>query len=560
MVDDSRRQSVEGQLRRAVDVVAARPNTEATGEPTISGTPQVDETLTADTSAISDEDGLTNVSYRYQWTAGGSDIEDATSSSHLLTASEQGQTVQVKVTFTDDADNQESLTSAETLEVAAKPNTAAAGEPTISGTPQVEQTLTAHTSGISDANGLNNVSYQYQWLRDDADIAGQTNSTYELVSADEGKTIKVRVSFDDDRNFLETLTSEATATVIAAVTPLTAGFQDAPDKHDGTGVFTFVIAFSEPISISYVTLRDDSLEVTNGSATKAKRVNGQSDRWEITVKPDSDADVTVVLPVTGDCTAQDAVCTRDGTELSNRSELTVPGPAAANSPATGAPIISGTAQVGETLTVDTSGIDDADGMSGAVFSYQWLANDAEITGATSDTYTLVDADLDKAVKVRVIFTDNADNEETLTSEATAAVEPRPNLPATGAPTISGTAQVGERLTVDTTDIDDADGMSGAVFIYQWLADDADIAGATGETYTLADDDLDKAIKVRVTFRDDRNHQESLTSAATAAVEAAAAEESLPTWSAELTVGRFSSYHGYWESEGLGELAPDEFNL
>ena len=560
MVDDSRRQSVEGQLRRAVDVVAARPNTEATGEPTISGTPQVDETLTADTSAISDEDGLTNVSYRYQWTAGGSDIEDATSSSHLLTASEQGQTVQVKVTFTDDADNQESLTSAETLEVAAKPNTAAAGEPTISGTPQVEQTLTAHTSGISDANGLNNVSYQYQWLRDDADIAGQTNSTYELVSADEGKTIKVRVSFDDDRNFLETLTSEATATVIAAVTPLTAGFQDAPDKHDGTGVFTFVIAFSEPISISYVTLRDDSLEVTNGSATKAKRVNGQSDRWEITVKPDSDADVTVVLPVTGDCTAQDAVCTRDGTELSNRSELTVPGPAAANSPATGAPIISGTAQVGETLTVDTSGIDDADGMSGAVFSYQWLANDAEITGATSDTYTLVDADLDKAVKVRVIFTDNADNEETLTSEATAAVEPRPNLPATGAPTISGTAQVGERLTVDTTDIDDADGMSGAVFIYQWLADDADIAGATGETYTLADDDLDKAIKVRVTFRDDRNHQESLTSAATAAVEAAAAEESLPTWSAELTVGRFSSYYGYWESEGLGELAPDEFNL
>ena len=58
------------------------------------------------------------------------------------------------------------------------------------------------------------------------------------------------------------------------VTPLTAEFQDAPDKHLGTGVFTFIIAFSEPISISYVTLRDDSLDVTNGSATKAKRVNG----------------------------------------------------------------------------------------------------------------------------------------------------------------------------------------------------------------------------------------------------------------------------------------------
>ena len=330
------------------------------------------------------------------------------------------------------------------MEVA--PNSPAAGAPIISGTAKVGETLTASTSGIADADGLTNVSFSYQWISSDGttdtDISGATGNTHTLVAADVGKTIKVRVSFTDDRNFQETLTSGATATVTAAVTPLTAEFEDAPDEHDGTGPFTFKIAFSEPISIGYVTLRDDSLDVTNGSATKAKRVNGQSDLWEITVEPDSDADVTVVLPVTEDCAAQDAVCTRDGTKLSNRSELTVPGPAAANSPATGAPTISGTVRVGETLTVDTSGIDDADGMSGAVFSYQWLANDAEITGATGDTYTLVEADFDKAVKVRVIFNDDDDNEETLTSEATASVAPRPNTPATGLPTISGTAQVG----------------------------------------------------------------------------------------------------------------------
>ena len=41
--------------------------------------------------------------------------------------------------------------------------------------------------------------------------------------------------------------------------------------------------------------------------------------------------------------------------------------------------------------------------------------------------------------------------ETLTSEATDAVAaaPTPNTPATGTPTISGTVQVGETLTVDT---------------------------------------------------------------------------------------------------------------
>ena len=41
---------------------------------------------------------------------------------------------------------------------------------------------------------------------------------------------------------------------------------------------------------------------------------------------------------------------------------------ASNNPATGAPTISGTAQVGETLTADITGIADADGLSGETFS------------------------------------------------------------------------------------------------------------------------------------------------------------------------------------------------
>ena len=100
-----------------------------------------------------------------------------------------------------------------------------------------------------------------------------------------------------------------------------------------------------------------------------------------------------------------------------------------SSPATGAPTISGTAQVGETLTVDTSGIADADGLTGATFSYQWLGSrDAEIQGATNATYTLVTADEGKAIKVRVSFTDDAGNEEALTSEPTDAVSAAPPPP------------------------------------------------------------------------------------------------------------------------------------
>ena len=78
--------------------------------------------------------------------------------------------------------------------------------------------------------------------------------------------------------------------------------------------------------------------------------------------------------------------------------------------------------MGETLTASTSGIADADGLSGATFSYRWLSSrDTEIQGATGSTYTLQADDAGKTIKVRVTFTDDAGNEETLTSAATETV-------------------------------------------------------------------------------------------------------------------------------------------
>ena len=417
-------------------VTAAKANTAPTGLPTISGTPQVEQTLTADTSAITDEDGLENVSYSYQWTAGGSDIDGATGSSYTLTSSEQGQTVQVRVTFTDDADNAESLTSVATVAVAAKPNSEPTGLLTISGTAQVGQKLTADTSGITDADGLTNVSYSYQWIRNDgtndAHIGGQTGSTYTLTDEDVGKSIKVRVSFTDDAGNEETLTSAATAAVAA--------------------------------------------------------------------RP--------------------------------------------NTPATGLPTISGTAQAGKTLTADTSAIADEDGLTNATFTYRWLADDANIDGAIDSTYTLADSDEGKAIKVKVSFTDDAGNQETLTSTPTATVVARPNSPATGAPTISGTARVDQTLTADTSGIADEDGLDNATFTYQWLADDANIDGATDSRYTLTSSDEGKAIKVKVSFTDDANNEETLTSAATAAVapqsDNTVADEAVPVWSADMLVVEYSS--------------------
>ena len=201
-----------------------------------------------------------------------------------------------------------------------------------------------------------------------------------------------------------------------------------------------------------------------------------------------------------------------------------------NSPATGAPTIGGTAQVGQTLTVETSGIADADGLSGATFSYQWLSSrDTETQGATDAAYILVPGDASKTIKVRVSFTDDEGNAETLTSAATGAVAPRPNSPATGAPTIGGTAQVGETLTVETSGIADADGLTGATFSYQWLSSrDTEIGGATSSTYTLVAADEGKTVKVKVSFTDDADNEETLTSVATTAV-AGAVDSGAPSY-------------------------------
>ena len=518
----------------ATGEVEARPNSPATGVPMISGTAQVGETLTASTSGIADADGLTNVSYSHQWVrndgSSDTDITDATDSSYTLVAADEGQTIEVEVSFTDDAANGETLTSTatEAVSFAVQQQTAnnpATGRPTISGAVQVGETLTADTSDISDADGLTNVSYSHQWIRSDGssdtDIQDARGSTYTLVDADEGKAIKVKVSFTDDADNEETLTSTATAEV-AAGTPT-----DPPGKPrnltgtanaDGTVTLSWDAPDDDTVT-GYQILRRRPRE---GEKTLLVYVNDTGS----TATEYTDHDVT---PDVGHAYRVKAI---NAVGLSRQSKFVSvtpvqPAEPAQNSPATGRPTISGTAQVGETLTAETSGIADADGLTNVTYSYQWIPNDgsfdADNQDAPGSSYTLVEADEGKIIKVEVSFTDDAGNGESLTSAATAVVAARPNTPATGAPTISGTAQVGETLTADTSGIADADGLTNVSYGYQWTRNDGstdtDITGAANSSYTLVDADGGETIKVKVSFTDDAGNDESLTSAATAVVAA-----------------------------------------
>ena len=491
------------------------PNTPATGLPTITGTAQVGDTLTAVTTGISDGDGLVNATFAYQWLDDDAEINGATASSYTLADADAGKAIKVKVSFADDAGNDEELTSAATEAVAAAPpppNSPATGLPTITGVAQVGETLTAGATGISDGDGLDNAAFAYQWLADDAEINGATASTYTLADADAGKAIKVKVSFTDDAGNDEELTSAATGAVAAAPPPPNTLATGLPSITGTAQVGETLTADATGISdaegldnatFAYQWLADDAdIAGANGSSYTL-------------VDADAGKAVKVRVSFTDDGGNEE-----ESTSAATGAVAAAPPP---NTPATGTPTITGVAQVGEILTADTTGISDDDGLDNAAFAYQWLANDADIAGANGSSYTLVDADAGKAVKVRVSFTDDGGNEEEITSAATGAVaaaSPPPNTPATGAPTITGAAQVGETLTADTTGISDADGLDNAAFAYQWLADDAEINGATISSYTLVAIEAGKSIKVRVTFTDDVGHEEALTSEATVAVSAA----------------------------------------
>lgn len=155
-----------------------------------------------------------------------------------------------------------------------------------------------------------------------------------------------------------------------------------------------------------------------------------------------------------------------------------------------APSISGTAQVGETLTASAG---TWTGVPTPSYSYQWKRDGNSIGGATNSTYQLVAADYGAVITVTVTAT-NSEGSSSETSAGTSAVAGLAPVN-TAAPVISGTPKVGELLSVTTGTWT---GVPTPSISYQWTRDESDISGATGSTYTLIEDDEDAMIGCRVT--------------------------------------------------------------
>ena len=159
----------------------------------------------------------------------------------------------------------------------------------------------------------------------------------------------------------------------------------------------------------------------------------------------------------------------DGTTTTTQSfSVTV-----ANVNSMGSVSLSGTTAEDQALTATVT---DPDGLTGVTISYQWQRTStpgtasswADISGATSSSYTLTQSDVGKYMRVSVSYTDSQGGVESHTGMMGTTVS-NVNDANTGVPTMSGTFTENQVITADASPLtgNDEDGMTGSSYSYQW---------------------------------------------------------------------------------------------
>ena len=391
-----------------------------------------------------------------------------------------------------------------------------APQPAITGTAQVGSTLFAVTGTWAPQPD----SFTFKWWANGVAISGATGSAYTLVAADQGKKITLTVTANKAGYTSLAKSSAATATVAAAPAP--AAF---------TTVATPTITGTPKVGTP----------LTAATGTWAPVPTTFSYRWFVANVAVTGATAATYTPVAADLGKRITVTvtgSRTGyTTAAKTSAATVAVVAApVTAPSTfttvPTPTLTGTAQVGATLTAATGTWAPVP----TTFTYRWFVANVAVTGATAATYTPVAADVGKRITVTVTGARSGYTTASKTSTASAAVVAAPvTTPAfttVPTPTLTGTAQVGATLTaspgtwapVPTT------------FAYRWWSGGVAITGATASTYVPVSADLGKRITVTVTGAKAGYTTAAKTSAASAAVVAAPAAKSFAVASAPTITG------------------------
>ena len=427
--------------------------------PVVSGSAIEGSTLACTTGTWT---GDAPITFTRQWRANGTAIPGQTGASFITTGN-VGNVITCTVTASNATGSASQVSNGITVTaVPASPSNTVA--PVISGGTTVGQTLTCTTgTWTGDAP----ITYAYQWLRDGMIVTGSSASRV-IIAGDVGAVLTCRVTATNGAGSADQVSNGITAvaapTVPAnTVAPVVSGSAVMGSTLTSTtGTWTG----TAPITYTYQWRR------------AATNIAGATAATYVTVLADVAAAIT--CRVTGTNAAGNAAGTSNAITVTS-----VP----AN---TALPTISGTRLLGAVMTV-TNGT--WTGSPTPTYTRQWTRNGTNIAGATSASYTAVQADVGTILACRVTATNSAG-----ATSATATGSVINALPVnTAAPVVSGSAVMGATLT---TTNGTWSGYPTPTYTYAWLRAGTPIAGATAATYVTVLADVGTAVTCRVTATND----------------------------------------------------------
>jgi hypothetical protein len=460
--------------------------------------------------------------------------------------------------------------------VSAVPEQGVPGPPTIQGDARVGAVLTADTGTWTPEE----VTFSYEWLRNDSLIYGATEQNYTPTAADMGATLKVRVTGNGASFNGIQATSEATAAVVEGTQPapvpviigdasvgqaLTANpgtwapgtvfryqwyrVREAIGGATGNGYRPTPADLNQTLTVSVTGTKDGYSTLTAVSAPTsavnptAPRLSGvqvghmangynaayswpQGTRFTsawyrdgVPIPGAYTEDYGVMPADYGHTLTYSVTGTKDG-----YAPKTVSSAARVQAGVFQYPYVrvSGEARVGETLTATFSAsswyIWGQQRAPETKTTWQWYRSGVAIAGAGNSTYTLTAEDLGKNIYVRA--TASRTGYTSATGESADLLGRVGTF--TASPVISGTKKVGYTLTaLPQTPV------TGATAKYQWYRSGVAVTGATAAKYTLTAADRGKTLRVRMSLS--KNGYEPLTaySATTAAIVAGTLSAPIP---------------------------------
>ena len=539
-----------------------QPNSE--GVVTLDGEAKIGGTLKA---VVADNDGVQTSTVKYQWFADGDAIPGATGATYTLTAADRGKHISVYANYTDGQGHNEAHTSAATGSIGdtvapplpqptpnptpiPQPNPNPAPNP-LNPSPQMpghpgipdpnlkayQPVLYDDTVKVKQRGGAITINVVENDTDAQRDIDPNTvklldkdkNAVTRLVVEKQGVWTVSRggnVTFTPDKEFkdgdpdpVEYILNDRNGNPSYNRAKITINYPDAANNQEGkveligaTKIGQTLLAKVEdadgvqPQNIKYQWFADgDAISGATGAS--------------YTIQPgDKNKTLTVHVEYKDDLGHDEAFSSAPTAQIGD-AQANVPPVSPFNHTPTGKVTITGEAKVGETLTASND-IKDDDGLG--TITYRWFAGGQEV--GQGERYTVQPGDKNKTITVKAEYSDGRQNAESVSSDATVAVEdaatptPQPQPPGNNQPgsvTIAGDAKVGETLTATAHD---ADGVPANVN-YGWFAGSTPLG--TGATYTVKPADKGKTITVKAIYTDGAGHAEVVSSDPTAEVSDAA---------------------------------------